>query len=98
MIFRRVEEHLQKKRMGGDSLLMFMKTVLIMIGWAISYYFTMIQGWILGAFVLGFFHSHLGISIGHDATHGAYSKYVNLSLRKYDINAKEKAFIFGIKF
>jgi len=65
--------------MGGDSLLMFMKTVLIMIGWAISYYFTMIQGWILGAFVLGFFHSHLGISIGHDATHGAYSKNPSIS-------------------
>jgi len=71
---RRVEEHLQNKDLGGESLLMFMKTALVIIGWAISYYFAMIQGWLVAAIFLGFFHSHIGISIGHDATHGAYSK------------------------
>lgn len=79
LLKRRVEEHLQSKHIGGDSLLMFMKTALVIIGWAVSYYFSMIQGWIVAALFLGFFHSHIGISIGHDATHGAYSKKSSIS-------------------
>jgi len=34
----------------------------------------MIQGSFIGAIFFGFFNSHMGISIGHDAAHGSFSK------------------------
>jgi len=80
---RRVEEHLQKKGIKNDSLVMYFKSFLILSMWIVSLYFSMIQGYILAAFVFGFFHSHLGISIAHDGNHGSYSrnKYINYIAR-----------------
>jgi len=43
--------------------------------WFFLYYWAMIQGYFAAALALGFVHSHLGISIGHDGNHGSYSKF-----------------------
>jgi len=70
----RVEEYKKKNNLECDSYTMYFKTFLIIFGWIVSYYYAMFCGVTLAAPLLAFFHSHFGISIGHDALHGGYSK------------------------
>jgi len=75
----RVEKHMKENNLEGESFEMYLKTFLILACWAVCYYYTMIQGHIWCAFLLGFFHSHYGISISHDGCHGSYSKKHRIS-------------------
>jgi len=75
----RVEKYMKENKMEGESFEMYLKTFLVLLFWAISYYYTMIQGYVLCAFALGFFHAHYGISISHDGCHGSYSKKHRIS-------------------
>jgi fatty acid desaturase len=75
----RVEKYMKENKLEGESFEMYLKTFLVLVFWAISYYYTMIQGYVLCAFVLGFFHAHYGITISHDGCHGSYSKKHQIS-------------------
>lgn len=71
----RVEKLLKDSKLNeGESSVLFFKTFLVFLGWAVFYYLAMIQGWILAAVVLGVFHAQIGINIAHDGAHGTYSK------------------------
>jgi len=74
-----VEAHLEANDIKNDNFLMYLKTLLILIFWMVSFYYSMIQGYIVASFVYGFFNAHLGVSISHDGSHGSYSrnKYIN---------------------
>lgn len=75
----RVEKYMKENNLEGESFEMYLKTFLVLAFWAVAYYYTMIQGYVLWAFVLGFFHAHYGISISHDGCHGSYSKKHQIS-------------------
>jgi len=71
---RRVETYLSENKVDNDHFLMYFKTFMILLFWCISFYYSMVQGFILGAICYGFFNAQIGISIAHDGNHGSYSK------------------------
>lgn len=71
----RVEKFLKEKGYTNNSPYMYFKTCFLFVIWALFYYIAMIKGNIWAAVPLGFIHSHWGITVSHDALHGAYSKY-----------------------
>jgi fatty acid desaturase/cytochrome b involved in lipid metabolism len=75
----RVEKHMKENNLEGESWEMYLKTFLVLAFWAVAYYYTMIRGYVLCTFILGFFHAHYGISISHDGCHGSYSKKHQIS-------------------
>jgi fatty acid desaturase len=71
---KRVEALIKQKNLNNDAWTMYLKTVLVVISFVLTYYLALIRGSIFWTFVFGFVASHIGISIGHDACHGSYSK------------------------
>jgi len=71
---RRVETHLKEKGLEKDFTWMYIKSLIIVFAWISCYYFSMIKGSILLAFVFGFVQSHIGLSIAHDGNHGSFSR------------------------
>jgi len=70
----RVENVQKTMNLNTNSKEMFLKTFLLFVLWGITYYYTLITGSFILAFVLGIFHGEFGIQIGHDGNHGSYSK------------------------
>eukprot|EP00499_Haloplacidia_sp_CaronLabIsolate_P004225 CAMPEP_0196774276 /NCGR_PEP_ID=MMETSP1104-20130614/3292_1 /TAXON_ID=33652 /ORGANISM="Cafeteria sp., Strain Caron Lab Isolate" /LENGTH=478 /DNA_ID=CAMNT_0042144429 /DNA_START=100 /DNA_END=1536 /DNA_ORIENTATION=- len=54
---------------------MFLKSAIIMLCWVASWYAYAVQGSLVAAALFGFFSSQIGVSIMHDGSHGAYSKW-----------------------
>lgn len=79
VVKERVEAVMKEKNVNSVTYEMYLKTFVIFLFWGISYYYSMIQGYIIASFIFGFFNAHMGISISHDGCHGSYSKnkYVN---------------------
>jgi len=71
---RRVESCINEHGLNKSSRLMYFKSLLIICGWIISFYFGMVKGYYIAALAMGFCHSHFGITIGHDGNHGAFSR------------------------
>mmetsp|Transcript_53394 Transcript_53394/g.134092 ORF Transcript_53394/g.134092 Transcript_53394/m.134092 type:complete len:454 (+) Transcript_53394:76-1437(+) len=56
----------------GD-MRMYLKTLLIMTCWCLTYYYGVIQDSLLVTLFFGFWSAEIGLSIQHDGSHGAYS-------------------------
>lgn len=69
-----MEKVIKSEGLNRDSWWMYLKTALVLACWVYFYYKGMILGSFGSAILFGFFHSHVGISIGHDGCHGSYSK------------------------
>ena len=62
-----------RKLSRRDAPSMMIKSLLIMLGWATSIYFMLVNGSWFAAALLGFFCAEIGVSVMHDGSHGAYS-------------------------
>lgn len=57
---------------GETNKEMYIKTLIIMVGYILSCYF-MCMGYYLGSIFTGVFSAEIGMSVMHDGSHGAYS-------------------------
>jgi len=69
----RVDKYVKDNNLTRDSYSMYLKTFVIFLLWATSYYYGFVKGSIISTILLGIAHSQLGINIMHDGNHGAYS-------------------------
>lgn len=72
---RRVEAYIKDNKLENNSWYLYFTSLMIILGWMVSYYFAIIKGYRLMAVLLGVFHAQFGINISHDGNHGAFSKY-----------------------
>ena len=68
----RVAAYMKQHHLSRSAWPMYAKTAVLLALWALAYYVAILQGHILAAVILGFFHAQLGINIMHDGNHGAY--------------------------
>lgn len=85
---KRVDEVKKQHNLNVTSKMMLLKTILLMCVWSIAYYVTISTGSYFATIILGIIHGNIGIQIGHDGNHGAYSKnpfICNLAAKAMDL-------------
>jgi len=69
----RVDAYMKTAKLTRSSNYMYIQTLVLLLLWSFAYYIGMVKGFFLGAVLLGFAHSEIGINIMHDGNHGAFS-------------------------